>query len=147
MEQRLTLLTVGVKDLAGMRDFYENVFGWKPEVASEGIVMYKLNGFLLGFFPERALAEDAGVSGARSGFKPFSLAQNLRTKEDVDRLVASLKSKGMKVVKEPQEVFWGGYHAYLADPEENLWEIAYNPFMKYDAKGNVLGHDEIGGEA
>lgn len=143
MEQRLSLLTLGVKNLKSMRSFYEEKFEWKAEVANDNIVLFKLNGFFLGLFSEEALAEDAGMSPQRSGFKPCTLAQNYFSMEEVDQVFAKLKEQGVKIVKAPEKVFWGGYRGYIADPEDNLWEIAYNPFMHYDAQGNVLGHDTI----
>lgn len=76
------------------------------------------------------MAEDAGVDSKGEGFKAFSLAHNLRSKEEVDQTIADLESKGVKIVKQPEEVFWGGYSSYIADPDDNLWEIAYNPFME-----------------
>jgi uncharacterized protein len=139
MEQRITLITLGVSDLERSRDFYELKLGWKRLPASnENIVFFQLNGIQLALFHEHALAEDAGVSAEGSGFRKFSLAYNVRTEKEVDELIASLQSKGVTVIKQPQKVFWGGYSSYIADPDGNLWEIAYNPYMNYDEKGNVI---------
>ncbi|EJF08625.1 VOC family protein [Pontibacter sp. BAB1700] len=62
----------------------------------------------------------------------------MSSEKEVDDLVAELAGKGVRVLKQPEKVFWGGYSSYIADPDDNLWEIAYNPFMKMDEKGNVL---------
>lgn len=139
MEQRITLITLGVSDLKRSKEFYSDVFGWSPlETSNDDIVFYQLNGIQFAIFPDHALAEDAGIDGNGSGFKKFSLAHNMRSEKEVDELVAKLASKGANVVKQPQKVFWGGYSSYVADPDGNLWEIAFNPYMQLDDKGNVI---------
>lgn len=138
MEQRLTLITLGVRNLQRSRDFYQNIFGWQPmESSNESIVFYQLNGIQLALFPQESLADDAGVEADGKGFRGFSLAYNVRSEKEVDKLVASLEAKGVTVLKQPQKVFWGGYSSYITDPDNNLWEIAYNPFLPVDEKGNV----------
>jgi catechol 2,3-dioxygenase-like lactoylglutathione lyase family enzyme len=131
MEQRMNYITLGVSDLKTSRNFYENVFGWKPLPASdENIVFFQLNQIILGLFPDHSLAEDAGVDATGTGFKKFSLAHNVRSEKEVDELFADLESKGATVIKRPAKVFWGGYSSYIADPDGNLWEIAFNPFLE-----------------
>ena len=138
MEQRITLITLGVKNLQRSKDFYINTFGWKPlETSNESIVFFQLNGIQLALFPQESLADDAGVPADGNGFRGFSLAHNVRSEKEVDELVASLEAKGVRVLKQPKKVFWGGYSSYIADPDDNLWEIAYNPFMPLDASGNT----------
>lgn len=140
MEQRLTIVGLGVNDLKVSSRFYEETFGWKKMTSSnESIAFFQLNGILLSLYPKDKLAEDAMVSPEGNGFKGFSLAYNTRTKEEVDILVKTLESKGVKIVKRPEEVFWGGYSSYIADPDENLWEIAFNPYLPLDDLGNALG--------
>lgn len=141
MEQRLSLITVGVKDLVGMRDYYEKIFLWKPSSESENIVFYQLNGFMLSFYPEHLLAKEVHGNSERAGFKPFSLAINYNSTADVDDIFSLLEKRGAKILKEPEDVFWGGYSGYVSDPENNLWEICYNPFMKFDEKMNVIGQE------
>jgi uncharacterized protein len=139
MQQRLTLVTLGVSDLKRSRKFYEESFGWKPlPISDDNIVFFQLNGLQFALFPDHALAEDAGVNPKGSGFRKFSLAHNLRSEKEVDDLIATLKSKGVKILKEPQKVFWGGYSSYVEDPDGTLWEFAFNPFMNLDEKGNVI---------
>ena len=139
MEQRLTIIGLGVKNLKVSSEFYEEKFGWKKtESSNESIVFFQLNGMLLSLYPIDKLAEDAGVSSEGEGFKAFSLAYNTRTKEEVDTLIETLEARGVKIVKQPEEVFWGGYSSYIADPDDNLWEIAFNPSLKLDEKGNVV---------
>lgn len=138
MEQRLTIVGLGVSDLKVSTSFYEECFGWeKTESSNDNITFFQLNGILLSLYPSEKLAEDAGVEAAGSGFKGFSLAHNPRTKEAVDELFAELEGKNVKIVKRPEEVFWGGYSGYIADPDGNLWEIAFNPFLPLDENGNA----------
>ncbi|SIQ96002.1 VOC family protein [Pontibacter lucknowensis] len=139
MEQRITLITLGVRNLQRSKEFYQNVFGWQPlESSTESVIFFQLNGLQLALFPQESLADDAGLEADGKGFKSFSLAYNVSSEKEVDDLVAELAGKGVRVLKQPEKVFWGGYSSYIADPDDNLWEIAYNPFMKMDEKGNVL---------
>ena len=139
MEQRLTIIGLGVGNLATSNAFYEEKFGWKKLPSSnENISFFQLNGILLSLYPREKLAEDAQVSHEGTGFNAFSIAYNTRTKEEVDEVISTLKAKGVKVVKAPEEVFWGGYSGYIADPDDNLWEIAYNPYLPLDEKGNAI---------
>lgn len=139
MEQRITLITLGVRNLQRSREFYQQVFGWHPlESSTESIIFFQLNGLQLALFPQESLADDAGLEADGKGFKSFSLAYNVRSEKEVDDLVAALAGKGARVLKQPEKVFWGGYSSYIADPDDNLWEIAYNPFLPMDEKGNVL---------
>lgn len=138
MQQRLTIVGLGVTNLATSNDFYENKFGWtKLSSSNENITFMQLNGILLSLFPKDKLAEDAGVSPEGSGFNSFTLAQNVESKEAVDEIFADLGQKGVTIVKPPQEVFWGGYSGYVADPDGHLWEIAFNPYLALDESGNV----------
>ncbi|MDR8394359.1 VOC family protein [Aliifodinibius sp. S!AR15-10] len=139
MEQRLTLVTLGVEDMQKMRSFYEEKFGWiAEEESNDEVTFFKLNGVLFGLFGREALAEDADVDSKGEGFRSFALAHNLRSDAEVDKLFRELKEKGVTIEKAPEKTFWGGYSGYIADPEGNLWEIAHNPFMEYDELGNVL---------
>ncbi|WP_406682739.1 VOC family protein [Seonamhaeicola sp. MEBiC1930] len=139
MEQRVTIIGLGVKDLKAASDFYENKFGWKKMKSSNNdIVFFQLNGLLLSLYPSDKLAEDAHVSAEGEGFKKFTLAYNTKTKHEVDELFNALEGRGVKVVKKPEEVFWGGYSGYVADLDDNLWEIAFNPFLPLDDCGNTI---------
>ena len=130
MEQRITFFTLGVTDLKVSTHFYENNFGWKRSAMStENIVFFDLNGIHLSLYNRAALAEDATVDPAGSGFKGFTMAHNVKSEKEVDELIEDLRNRGVKIVKEPQKVFWGGYSSYVSDPDGNLWEIAFNPFL------------------
>jgi len=139
MEQRLTFITLGAKDMNTLKQFYIEKFGWTP-IKTDGIVFFKMNGFILSIFPADELAEDAGVSKEGRGFKKFTLAINYRSETEVDREFEALKSKGVRIVKMPKKTSWGGYSGYVADIEDNLWEIAYNPFLELDNNGSVATH-------
>ena len=139
MEQRATIIGLGVKNLEVSTKFYQEQFGWNLMASSnDSITFFQLNGILLSLYPREKLAEDAKVSSEGSGFKGFTLAYNARSKEEVDSLFDDLKRKGVRIVKQPEEVFWGGYSGYIADPDDNLWEIAFNPFLSLDEKGNTI---------
>lgn len=139
MDQRLSLITLGVENLQEMTKFYSRIFGWEPSRdSSEHITFYQLNGFLLSLYERENLAKDAGVDPAGSGFKSFTLSYNLDSEDAVDELFDVFQSRNVKIVKPPQKAFWGGYSGYISDPEGNLWEIAYNPNMVFDGHGNVI---------
>ncbi|WP_420570855.1 VOC family protein [Kordia sp.] len=139
MQPRVTIIGLGVNDLKTATAFYKEKFGWSLTNASnDSISFFQLNGILLSLYPKEKLAEDATVNPTGSGFKAFTLAYNTRTKEEVDQIITDLAAKGVKIVKQPEEVFWGGYSGYIADLDDNLWEIAYNPFLGLDAAGNTI---------
>ncbi len=139
MEQRLTFIGLGVQDLKKSTKFYEDNFGWtKTEHSNDFISFFQLNGIMLSLYPNDKLAEDATVSPDGSGFKGFTLAHNVRSEKEVDELIEGLRSKGVVIIKEPVKTDWGGYSSYISDLDNNLWEIAFNPFLSLDEKGNTL---------
>lgn len=130
MEQRLTIITLGVKNLQQSTQFYTEIFGWsKSQHSNEGIAFFELEGMQLALYSEEKLVEDAAISSNGNGFKGFTLAYCTRTEQEVDELFAKFEAAGVRIVKRPEKVFWGGYSGYIADPDENLWEIAFNPFL------------------
>lgn len=129
MKQKLSLVTLGVSDLAQSRKFYEEVLGFVPhESTNDNVAFYDTGSTWLGLFPADELAKDAGISGEGAGFKKCSLAHNEPSEAAVDEVFSDLREKGVVIVKEPEKVFWGGYSGYFADPDCHLWEVAYNPF-------------------
>ena len=133
MEQRMTFMTLGVKDLNESADFYEQKFGWKrSEMSNKDIIFFELNGIYLSLYDREELAKDAAVDPSGEGFRSFTMSYNTRNEKEVDDLVETLRNQGVRVIKESQKVFWGGYSSYVADPDGNLWEIAFNPFLKMD---------------
>lgn len=133
MEQRITFITLGVNDLKTSTGFYEQTLGWeRAAMSNDDLIVYQLNGIMIALYPREELAKDAAVAADGSGFKGFTLSHNVWSEEEVDELIKTLKEKGVSIIKEPQHVFWGGYSSYIADPDGNLWEIAYNPYLKKD---------------
>lgn len=143
MEQRVSLVTIGVKNLAAIRDFYENKFGWQPAAVNKDIVFYKISGALLSFFPEKDLAADAGLEVSRSSAGKFVLGYLVNTEKEVDELFASLESNGVTIVKKPVKTFFGAYTGYVQDVEGNLWDVGYNPLIPIDEDHNVVTHEDI----
>ena len=137
MEQRLTLVTLGVGDLDRSRRFYA-ALGWHEiEPRQDGVAFFQLNGIGLSLVPRAELAKDAEVADSAAGFSGITLAHNLRSEAEVDALFAEMVAAGAAAVKSPRKVFWGGYSGYVADPDGHLWELAHNPFFPLDAVGNV----------
>lgn len=137
---RISLITLGVRDLARARRFYESGLGWKPSSASnEDVVFFQLAGGVgLGLFSRKSLAEDAHISEIGSGFGGMTLAQNLESKTEVDRVMAIAVAAGGTLLKAAEDVFWGGYSGYFADPDGHAWEIAWNPFFPLSADGGIM---------
>lgn len=139
MNQHLHLITLGVRDFERSRKFYTEILGWKPASASnDDVTFFQAGGIVLGLYPREKLAEDAVTSSDGSGFAGVTLAYNARSEAEVDEIIADLRSKGVKITKEPQKVFWGGYCSYFADPDDYHWEVAYNPFFEFDEAGNLI---------
>jgi len=137
MDQRVSLVTLGVRDLKRSRDFYERL-GWRRSMKqSEGIAFFQAGGMALALYPRDELAKDARVSPAGEGFRGFTLAYNGRSKGEVDAVLAEAKSAGATVVKPAEDAFWGGYSGYFADPDGFLWEVAWNPFFVIAENGAI----------
>jgi catechol 2,3-dioxygenase-like lactoylglutathione lyase family enzyme len=139
MNQHLHIVTLGVRDLEASRTFYAETLGWKISRPQEGIVFFQAGGAVLALFPREELAKDALVDSKGPDHDParFTLAYNAGSEAEVNEIINELRSKGVKIVKEPQKVFWGGYSSYFADPDDNRWEVAYNPFFPFDENGNL----------
>ena len=138
MNQHLHLVTLGVRDFETSRKFYTDILGWKPSSSSsDDAAFFQAGGVVLSIYPREKLAEDAIVSEEGSGFSGVTLAYNAGSEAEVDEIIRDLKSKGVKIIKEPQKAFWGGYSSYFADPDDNRWEVAYNRFFPFDENGNL----------
>ncbi len=136
MNQNLHLITLGVRDFEKSKKFYTETLGWKPSSASqEDVAFFQTSGVVFAIYSREKLAEDALVSPDGSGFSGITLAYNARSESEVDEIIKDLKSKGVKIVKEPQKAFWGGHSSYFADPDGYHWEVAYNPFFPFDENG------------
>lgn len=138
MEQRLSLVTLGVEDLAEARRFFEEGLGWRPaDIAAEEVAFYQTGSCVLGLFSRESLARDAGVSPQGSGFNGISIAWNGESEEAVDDAFATAVAAGAEAVKKPEKVFWGGYSGYVRIPGGHLLELAYNPFWPLGEDGSV----------
>ena len=137
MEQRISLVTLGVSDLERARRFYEEGLGWKPDFVNEEVVFYQAGGIVVALWGRAALAADAGCSDAGSGFEGIALAHNVRSTDEADAVLAQAASAGGRLVKPAVTTPWGGYSGYFADPEGHLWEVAWNPGWVLNAEGSV----------
>ncbi len=138
MEQRVSLITLGVADLECSRKFYERL-GWRRSMASaEGVVFFQAGGMALALFPRDELAKDANVAPDGYGFRGMSLAYNTHDREEVDSVLAEAEAAGAKVLKHAQNAFWGGYSGYFSDPDGFLWEVAWNPSFQIAEDGSVV---------
>ncbi len=137
MEQRISFITLGVRDLARSLAFYEGALGWKPSSASKAgaIAFFDAGGLVFALFPREELAKDAAVSGEGSGFGGFALAHNVREKHEVDAILEAVQARGGTLLKPAHDTFWGGYSGYFADPDGVPWEVCWNPGMPLDERG------------
>jgi uncharacterized protein len=137
MEQRVSIITLGVANLEGSRSFYERL-GWRRGMTkAEGIAFFQLGGMALALFPRDELARDANIADDGRGFSGISLAYNTRRREEVDSVLAEAEAAGAKGLKQAQEAFWGGYSGYFADPDGFVWEVAWNPFFEIAEDGRI----------
>ena len=138
MQPRLTLITLGVTDMARARAFYERL-GFKASPDSqERVTFFDAGGVVLGLFGRAALAEDAKVENSLAAFSGVALAHNVRSESEVDSVLKEAEAAGAHILKSGHKVFWGGYSGYFADPDGHLWEVAFNPFWPLDANGAIL---------
>lgn len=142
MEQRLSLITLAVRDLAKARAFYD-ALGWRAasEQHADTIVPYNLNGMTIALFGWDDLAGDAAVPAEGTGFRGVALAYNVREKGDVDTVLREAEQAGGKIVKPAHDVFWGGYSGYFSDPDGHLWEVAWNPLAPLADDGTFQWRD------
>jgi catechol 2,3-dioxygenase-like lactoylglutathione lyase family enzyme len=127
MEPRISLITLGVSDLARATTFYRDGLGWPTHGEFEGVSFFPLRGVWLSLYPRENLAADAQVPAEGSGFRGFTLAHNVSSKAEVDRVLELAVGAGATLQKAPCEAEWGGYSGYFADLDGFLWEVAWNP--------------------
>jgi len=135
--QRVTLITLGVADLAVSRAFYARL-GWAEHAESQpGIAFFQMQGAALALFGLDELAADQGRPGAELGTGAVTLAQNFGSDAAVDAAFAAALAAGGTALKVPEKVFWGGYSGYWADPDGHVWELAHNPFWPLADDGSL----------
>jgi catechol 2,3-dioxygenase-like lactoylglutathione lyase family enzyme len=135
MEQRVSVITLGVRDLAASRRFYVEGLGWTPAMEAQGeVVFFNVGpGLVVGLYS--GLAADAGVEARPAGLT--SISQNVAEKDQVDVAMAQAKAAGAKITMPARDTEWGGRSGYFTDPDGHLWEIAWNPFWPVDEAGRV----------
>lgn len=135
MQQQISVVTLGISDLARSRRFYGDGFGWKPVFENEEIAFYQMNGLVLGTWLKEKLAEDSRQPA--TGTSAFALAHNVPSEAEVDRAIATLVEHGGTLLRAGDAPPHGGYRGYVADPDGHAWEIAWNPAWPIDAEGRV----------
>jgi len=138
LEPRISFVTLGVKDVAKARKFYE-ALGLRASAVSQAddVAFFDMGGIVLSLFGRDALARDASAPASEPGFSGVSLAHNVNSEAEVDQVLNEAVVAGGKLMKPGQKAFWGGYSGYFADPDGHLWEIAHNPFMPLNEEGRV----------
>ena len=138
MQPRITLITLGVRDVAASAAFYQRL-GWRRSSAGDATVaFFQLGPVVLSLFGAAALREDAHLpASVQPGAGAVTLAQNVDSPAAVDACLQDAVAAGATLLKPGQLVFWGGYSGYFADPDGHPWEIAHNPFFPLDASGQI----------
>lgn len=127
MQQRVSLITLGVRDMTVMSAFYD-ALGWHRVDTQDGVIAYDLIGQTLGLYPVERLAEDIGLDVNKLGHGALTLGHNVAEKTEVAVVLEAAKAAGATILKPAADVFWGGHHGYFQDPEGHIWEVAHNPF-------------------
>jgi catechol 2,3-dioxygenase-like lactoylglutathione lyase family enzyme len=136
MEQRLSLITLGISDLDRARKFYE-ALGWTSGAApADDVVFFQAGGMIVALWDRAKLAEDSAVTEG-SGWGGITLAYNTRSAKEVDDVIEEARAAGATIGREPGETFWGGYSAVFIDPDGYPWEVAHNPNWTIEADGSV----------
>lgn len=137
MEQRLSLVTLGVSDLGRARRFYE-ALGWRSGAApDDDVVFFRAGGTVLALWGRAELAEDSGVEDG-GGWGGVTLAHNVRSPEEVDAVLADAERAGATITRAAGPAFWGGYTGVFTDPDGHAWEVAHNPHWTFAADGSVV---------
>ena len=136
MEQRLSLITLGVSDLARAKTFYETL-GWQAQPGDDGVVFFQTGGLVVALWSRGELAEDSSVTDA-GGWGGVTLAQNVRGPAEVDAVLADAEAAGARIGRPGAETFWGGYSGIFIDPDGHPWEVAHNPFWTITDDGRTI---------
>lgn len=142
--QQLSVITLGISDLARSRKFYGDGFGWKPVFENDEIAFYQMNGFVLGTWLQHRLCADMNAPDGtdidvsalhRPG--AYALAHNVASQEEVTVMIGKLAKAGGRILRQADAPPHGGFRGYVADPDNHAWEIAFNPAWKIDERGWV----------
>ena len=137
---RMTVITLGVSDLARSTAFYREIFSTPPITENEGVTFIPLPGVWLSLYPLEKLAEDIGEAiklPADGTFRGFTLAYNARSKDEITSIFKCVATAGAQISKAPQDTFWGGYSGYFADPDGHYWEVAWGPMFDFTEHGDL----------
>jgi predicted lactoylglutathione lyase len=135
MEPRVSLITLGVGDLARSKTFYTQLGFKASSVGGAEVVFLHAGPMAICLFPRESLACDADVPADGSGFRGIAIAHNVRTKDEVDAVIAEAVAAGGSVAKAAHDANWGGRSGYFADPDGHLWEVAWNPHFPLSPEG------------
>lgn len=138
---RLSLVTLGVSDIARAAKFYEALGLQRRMKGAEGVAFFDAGGVALSLFGREALAEDAKVENSKPGFSGAALAFNVAVEAEVERVLEAAKAAGGKILKPAERAFWGGWTGHFADPDGHIWEVAHNPQFIFDAHGHLVMPD------
>jgi predicted lactoylglutathione lyase len=138
MDQRVSLITLGVEDLSRARRFYA-ALGWEGQQV-EDTVFFQAGGLAVVLWGRSALAEDAGMAGSAppTGFRGIALAHNVATRAEVDAALAQAEQAGATITQPANETFYGGYAGYFTDPDGHVWEVAHNPGFTLADDGSLV---------
>jgi len=137
MEQRITLLTLGVSDYAKAKAFYA-ALGWSPALEVEETAFFQGNGVILALWAREKLSPDLGIPDDGARWSGIALAHNVRSRAEVDELVEQARTLGADITREPAETLYGGYAGAFRDLDGHAWEIAHNPGFGLDDDGNIV---------
>lgn len=140
---RITMITLGVGDLAAATRFYEAVLAAPANTSYGGVTFFELPGAWLALYPRTELARDISptLPVPREGFSGVTLAHNARSREEVIAVISRAGAAGAHIMKEPRDTFWGGFSGYFADPDGHCWEVAWGPMFEFTAAGDLRFKD------
>lgn len=137
MDQRVSLITLGVADYARAKAFYE-ALGWTVTMDVQETAFFEAGGTVVVLWSRRKLAEDTGVDDDGARWGGITLAQNVRSREEVHDVIEQARANGAEIAREPAETFYGGYAGVFRDLDGHAWEIAYNPSFGFDERGGIV---------
>ena len=135
MEQRLTLITLGVSDVTNAKEFYERL-GWKVGLEADDTAFFQVGGLIVSLWSREKLAEDSGVEDG-GGWGGVALAHNVRSPDEVDAVIEEARAAGARISREPGKTFWGGYAGVFVDLDGHPWEIAHNEGFPLAEDGSI----------